>query len=128
MKTKIIPYRNDLKDKARALRKNSTLSEVLLWQHLKGKQRKGYDFHRQKPITKYIVDFYCPKLLLAIEIDGESHRDDRLDADKTRQNELELLGVHFLRFLDEDVKFNMEGVILKIDDWIDNNAHNIPFL
>lgn len=57
------------------LRKNSTFSEVLLWQHLKGKQLLGYDCHRQKRIDQFIVDFYCPRLKLVIEIDGSSHND-----------------------------------------------------
>jgi very-short-patch-repair endonuclease len=50
-----------------------TLSEILLWQQLKGKQLLGYDFHGQKPIDEYVVDYYCPKLKLVIEIDGDSH-------------------------------------------------------
>ncbi|MDP2993407.1 MAG: DUF559 domain-containing protein, partial [Deltaproteobacteria bacterium] len=66
-------YNPKLKELARRLRNSSTLSEVLLWNHLKGKQMKGYDFHRQKPIDNYIVDFFCTKLRLIIEIDGDSH-------------------------------------------------------
>ncbi len=65
-----IRYNPKLKALARELRKNSTLSEVLLWNHLKGGQMKGYQFMRQKPIDDYIVDFYCSKLTLIIEIDG----------------------------------------------------------
>ena len=72
-KRKIIPYNPKLKKLARKLRNKSTKSEVLLWNYLKGRQIKGFDFHRQKPIGNYIVDFYCSELLLAIEIDGESH-------------------------------------------------------
>lgn len=106
-----------LKQLARNLRNNSTLSEVLLWQHLKGKQCLGYDFHRQKPLDNYIIDFYCCELLLAIEIDGDSH-DLKQDEDKKRQQRLESLGIRFLRFRDIDVKKNMEGVLLVIEDWI----------
>jgi very-short-patch-repair endonuclease len=50
-----------------------TLGEVLLWQRLKRKQMRGFDFDRQRPIYRYIVDFYCKDLKLAIEIDGSSH-------------------------------------------------------
>jgi len=74
-----------LKERARFLRNNSTLSEILLWEYLKNKKIMDYDFHRQKPLDKYIVDFYCPELMLAIEIDGDSHRDDRLGKDNKRQ-------------------------------------------
>jgi len=60
MKRKIIlPYNPMLKERAREPRKNSTLSEVLLWRHLKGKQMLGHDFDRQKPIGNFIVDFFC---------------------------------------------------------------------
>ena len=54
-----IYYNKSLKERARYLRKNSTKSEIKLWKYLKGKQMLGYDFHRQKPIGNYIVDFLC---------------------------------------------------------------------
>lgn len=102
-----IYYNPRLKGLARELRNNSTLSEVLLWQQVKNKQLRGYDFHRQKPIDEYIVDFFCSNLNLIIEIDGESH-DRKSEEDKKRQSRLESLGFHFLRFWDSDVKQNME--------------------
>ncbi|MDD8018536.1 MAG: DUF559 domain-containing protein, partial [Bacteroidota bacterium] len=70
MRHKIVPYKPKLKEIAKTLRKNSTLGEVLLWKRLRNKQMLGYDFHRQKPIDQFIVDFFCPALNLAIEIDG----------------------------------------------------------
>ena len=73
MRRKIITYNSRLKEKARELRNNSTFTEVMLWNYLKKKQMKGYDFHRQKPLDEYIVDFFCIELMLAIEVDGESH-------------------------------------------------------
>ena len=121
MKRKITPYNPKLKELARKLRNNSTLAEVLLWRHLKGKQMRGYDFHRQKPIDQYIVDFYCSELMLAIEIDGVTH-DFKLPNDYERQQRLESLGVRFLRFQDEEVKRNMEGVLLVIESWIDEHT------
>jgi very-short-patch-repair endonuclease len=114
---KIIPYNPKLKERARYLRNNSTLSEVLLWQRLKGKQMLGYDFDRQKPIDNYIVDFFCNELMLAIEIDGDSHAKKVAD-DQLRQQRLESLGVRFLRFYDRDVKQNMAGVLSVIENWI----------
>jgi very-short-patch-repair endonuclease len=119
MKNRILPYDPRLRKLARYLRKNSTLSEILLWNCLKNKQIKGYDFHRQKPIDNYIVDFYSPELMLAIEIDGDSHRDERLEKDKERQSKIEQLGVSFLRSYDIDVKTNMGGVVDTITDWIE---------
>ena len=77
----------------------------------------GYQFMRQKPINKYIVDFYCGKLKLIIEIDGVSHYLNE-EKDRKRQNELERLGLSFLRFDDLDIKFQMDYVLKKIKDWI----------
>ena len=93
----IIKYNPELKEKARNLRNNSTFSEILLWNRLKLKQLKDYQFLRQKPLDKYIVDFFCYRLMLAIEIDGDSHIDNER-IDKMRQEELESLGIRFLRF------------------------------
>ena len=58
-----IGYNRNLVSFAKKLRKQSTLAEVVLWQHLKGKQFGGYRFHRQKPLDRYIVDFWCPSSL-----------------------------------------------------------------
>ena len=71
------------------LRKNMTLSEVLLWLELKGKKMMRYDFHRQKPTGDYIVDFYFPALELIIEIDGDSHI-DKYKEDLVRQKKWNL--------------------------------------
>jgi very-short-patch-repair endonuclease len=114
---RIIPYNPKLKQLARNLRNHSTLSEVLLWKYLRGKQLMGYDFHRQRPIDNYIVDFYCSELFLAIEIDGNSH-DVKLEEDENRQKRLESLGVRVLRFQDREVKQNMQGVLMAIEEWI----------
>ena len=113
----ILPYNPMLKERARDLRKNSTLSEVLLWRHLKGRQMLGHDFDRQKPIGNFIVDFFCNELMLAIEIDGDSHN-SKVDQDIERQKRLEGLGVRFLRFTDLEVKQNIEGVVSFIENSI----------
>ena len=115
---KIIPYPPHLKETARKLRSNSTLSEVLLWNQLKCKKMNGYQFLRQRPLDKYIVDFFCYELMLAIEIDGESHN-EKAEEDQIRQKRLESFGVHFLRFTDSDLKKNMDGVLQSIATWID---------
>jgi len=60
---KIITYNPKLKEVARKLRNNSTLSEILFWRKLKGKQMQGFDFHRQKPLDNFIVDFFCNELM-----------------------------------------------------------------
>lgn len=112
-----IHYNPKLKQRSRELRKNSTLSEVLLWNEIKGRKIHGYQFMRQKPIKQYIVDFYCSKLKLVIEIDGDSHAgNERKDAE--RQNDIEKLGISFLRFDDIEAKRNMDGVLRIIEKFI----------
>ena len=117
MRNKIIPYNPKLKELARQLRKNSTLAEVLLWQKIKNKAFE-VQFHRQVPLLEYIVDFYCHELMLAIEVDGNSHENNFLD-DQKRQLKLEEQGVRFLRVTDKVVKNEMFSVLLKIEQTID---------
>ena len=113
MKNAIIPYRKDLRAKARELRNNSTLSEILLWNEIKNRQIDGVQFHRQVPLLDFIVDFYCHELKLAIEVDGESHN-EKVAYDATRQLRLEGYGIKFLRFDDLDVKQKMRWVLDEI--------------
>jgi very-short-patch-repair endonuclease len=77
----------------------------------------GYSFLRQRPIHKYIVDFYCPKLKLVIEIDGDSHR-NKFDNDQAREQNLKELGLQVLRFHDRDVKHEIRNVLKCIQNWI----------
>ncbi|MGD0591492.1 MAG: DUF559 domain-containing protein [Bacteroidota bacterium] len=118
-----VRYNPRLKQIARKLRKDMTLSEILLWQHIKGKQLLGYDFHRQKPIDEYVVDFYCPRLKLVLEIDGDSH-EGKEEEDKIRQEKMESLGLTVLRFWDWDVKDNVDGIVEHLREWIE--AHRSP--
>lgn len=113
---KIIPYNPKLKQFARKLRNNSTKVEIFFWNYLKGKQVRGFDFHRQRPIGNYIVDFYCSELLFAIEIDGESHYGNE-EKDIRRQNEIEKYGVTFLRFDHDEIYYDLDNVIKTIEEW-----------
>jgi len=89
----------------------------VLWKEIKGKKLLGFDFHRQRPIDEYVVDFFCHDLMLAIEIDGGSHNDKEA-YDKKRQKRLEELGVHVLRFKDFEVTKNVNMVTESIKVWI----------
>ncbi len=120
---KLLPYNPDLKLLAGVLRKNSTLSEVLLWKEIKSKNL-GIEFHRQVPIDNYIVDFFCHEFLLAIEVDGSSHDSpNQFKSDRERQDKLEMLGVNFIRIDDLEIKTNLDGVMnylkIKIQDILD---------
>ena len=116
MKVIYNPY---LKEKARELRNNSTLGEILLWKKLKGKQCYGFDFHRQKPILNYVVDFYCSKLKLIIEVDGYSHN-FKAEEDKKRDIELTELGFTILRFSEGEVRHNLDLVLNSLSTFIEN--------
>jgi len=95
------------------------MCEAILWKELKGKQMMGFNFDRQRPIDNYIVDFYCKDLMLAIEVDGSTHyTEQEVERDKIRQQNLKKIGVRFLRFDDDDVKTNINGVLDIIRDWI----------
>ena len=118
-RSKIIPYNPILKEFARQLRNNSTETEIYLWLKLKGKQMYGYDFHRQKPIDNFIVDFFCNKLMLAIEVDGYSHEFlEVYNKDVIKEKRLNELGIHVLRFSDNQVLKDMENVLLAIEFFI----------
>ncbi len=96
----------------RDLRNNPTLAERQLWQELKGKQLEGFKFRRQHGIGRYIVDFFCPKLRLIIEIDGSIHQTEHAVAyDSLREKELEQAGFLILRYSNEDVFQRMDTVI-----------------
>lgn len=111
MKNKILPYNPALKELAQKLRQQGVLSEVLLWKKIKNRSL-GFEFHRQVPIDNYIVDFYCHELMLAIEIDGNSHDHTGVQVnDVERQEVLEKLGVNFIRFQDKDIKKNINQAI-----------------
>lgn len=117
---KILAYNSALKPLARKLRKEGTLGEVLLWNAIKGKQIDGLSFYRQRPIDNYIVDFFCPERMLAIEIDGSSHG-FRGEEDIARQERLESLGVRFLRFTEADVRAELPAVVERIRYWLEEN-------
>lgn len=123
-RNKIITYEPHLKNRARELRKNATVSERLLWREIRAK-RLGFEFHRQVPIDRFIVDFYCHILMLAIELDGITHNDDAVhQKDLQRQRRIESFGVSFLRFYDHEVMQNVQGVVTNIRKWIE--ARDIP--
>ncbi len=109
----MLKYNPANKQFSQKLRANQTNAERLLWNKLRRKQIKGYLFTRQKPIGKYIVDFYCHKLKLVIEIDGDLHyltENDRIK-DKKRDQYLKDLGIIVYRINNIDVYKNLKEVV-----------------
>ena len=100
---------------ARALRTNATDAERRLWRHLRQRQIDGFRFRRQQPIGPYFVDFFCPEAKLILELDGGQHT-MREAADEARTEWLEARGYRVLRFWNNDVLQNTEGVLVRIGE------------
>jgi very-short-patch-repair endonuclease len=98
-------------------RTKPTDAEKIIWDKILSRDKIGYRFLRQKPIDRFIVDFYCSKLSLAIEIDGESHIEKK-GTDELRDKFLKQIGVTTIRFTNDEVINNIETVKRKIDDLI----------
>ncbi len=112
--TRIFNRRKDI-EKRRILRNNMTKPEIILWSKLKNRQMDGERFLRQYGVEQYVLDFYCPRLRLAIEVDGSSHLVDGADEyDKDRQEHIEAFGIQFLRFTNKDVGNNLNDVCDRI--------------
>jgi very-short-patch-repair endonuclease len=110
-----LSYNHDLKENSRELRNNMTDAERRLWSNIRMRKINGYQFHSQKIINDYIVDFYCPKAKLVIEVDGSQHYSgEAVEKDRKRDEYLKSLGLNVLRFTDTDVLTNIEGVIYRI--------------
>jgi len=110
-------YNKKLQPLARQLRRSLAKSEACLWHYaLKEKQLKGYQFRRQRPILQYIADFFCKELKLIIEIDGITH-DNKVSRSKDLQREacLTKAGFKIVRFTDDEVLENMDGVISRLE-------------
>ena len=96
-----------------------TYGESALWNAIRNKALKGYKFRRQVPISNYIVDFYCPELMLVIEVDVISHNINK-HKDIIRQQELEKLGLKVLRFSESEVLQNLNGVTMALYKWVED--------
>ena len=101
-----------LRSNARAVRKNSTDAERILWSELRNHRLNGAGFRRQVPIENYIADFVCHAAKLVIELDGGQHFCDQAEkADATRSAAIEAKGFTVLRFTNHDVMKNRAGVL-----------------
>ncbi len=124
-KKDFLPFRKDLKARARVNRKNMNRPEAKLWYEvLSNRKFQGYRFLRQKPIENYIIDFFCSKLNLGIEIDGESH-DEQKEYDKLRTLNLNNIGIKIIRYSNADIMCNLEGVYLDLEQKIKERVEEL---
>ena len=109
--------RPSLRPLRRQLRMTLTPAEARLWKHLQSRQLAGRKFRRQHSIGPYVLDFYCPREHLAVELDGAAHDHERaVERDEARTRYLESHGIKVVRFENRDVMNNMEGVLQAIKD------------
>ena len=99
------------------LRNNMTKWEVMLWNDLKGKKMFGFKVRRQYGIENFILDYYCPKLKLAIEVDGDVHYfKKKINTDARKNNKLAEEGIKLIRLKNEDLAEDYESVIVYLED------------
>ncbi len=109
--------RNDptLKQRRRELRRNQTDAERALWAKVRNKQFLGTKFFRQYSIGPYILDFYCPTLKLAVELDGGQHNQgDKEEYDADRSEYLKAQGIDAMRFWNNEVLLDIQSVLSKL--------------
>jgi very-short-patch-repair endonuclease len=115
----MFPYNKELKLRAQELRRNATPQENKLWYEFLRKH--PCPFARQKPIDNYIVDFLCHSKKLVIEIDGNQHfTEDGLEYDHIRSDLLESLGLHVMRFTNNQIDVSFQAVCAEIQNYIDS--------
>ena len=104
------------KEKRRALRKDQTFCEKILWRYLRDRQLLGCKFRRQYSIDQFVIDFYSTEIKFAIELDGDVHNNpDQKEYDVKRQEYLETFGITFLRITNDELLGNANLVFAKIE-------------
>ena len=113
--------------KRKALRRNATEAEQRLWQHLRGNQL-GVKFRRQYSVNAYVIDFYAPRVRLAVEVDGDSHfRSASAAYDQGRTRHLNRFGIKVVRFTNADIFENMGGVLDAIEEALKRRTSTSPW-
>ena len=123
----MLPYNGNLKQYSRQLRENMTDAERRLWAKIRMKQLKGYQFYRQKPVGDYIVDFFCPRAKLVIEVDGSQHfAGEMTEDDRIRDEYMSSFGLRVLRFTNTDILTHIDGVVESILENMEVLEEKIP--
>ena len=123
------PVPTPLLEAARTLRRTMTDAEQLLWHCLRRKQLGGFRFRRQHPFERFVLDFYCCEVKLAIELDGGQHNEPEAQVrDKVRSELLACNGIEVVRFWNNEVFANIEGVLQRIHDELAHRSDNHRFI
>ena len=111
------------RSKRRQLRKQMPKAEAAIWPRLRGGQILGRRFRRQYSVGPYVIDFYCPSLKMAVEIDGDSHFNEEAQGyDQVREAFIGSFGIKFIRFTNEEVYRNLDGVFESIVEFAQKRA------
>jgi len=113
-----LKYLEQLRNLSRINRKKPTKTENILWYEVLKNKKTGFKFLRQKPLDRFILDFYCKELLLVIEVDGNSH-DKKKNYDEARDKFLRNLNIETLRISTEDIMTNLNKVSYEIKKFIE---------
>ncbi|MEK7499702.1 MAG: endonuclease domain-containing protein [Patescibacteria group bacterium] len=108
----LVYTRKDSEFTRSVLRKRMTAPELVFWTAVRNRKLKGYKFRRQYSAGRYVIDFYCSKVRLGIEIDGDSHfQDEQKQYDAVRQEYIDSLGIEILRYTNDEIMKNLSGVL-----------------
>jgi very-short-patch-repair endonuclease len=103
------------REKRQRLRHEMPPAELILWSQVRGKQVHDCRFRRQYSVGPFVIDFYAPSIRLAIELDGATHSSaEAQEYDAARQEQIESLGITFLRFSNDEVYHNLSSVLNRI--------------
>ncbi len=120
--------KTSFKERRRELRRNQTDAEKVLWKRLRNKGFFGLKFFRQYSVGAYVVDFYCPTHKLAVELDGGQHAgEETKEYDSVRTDYLNSMGIEVIRFWNNDVLQNIEGVFAEIGKRLKPTPPGLPF-
>ncbi|MEI7425881.1 MAG: endonuclease domain-containing protein [Candidatus Moraniibacteriota bacterium] len=116
-----------VKENRRKLRKAQTDAELIFWMHVKDRKFHGHKLRRQYSVGSYIADFYCSKLKLVIEIDGEQHfEDDNAKYDLARTEYFKSLGINVKRYTNSEIKNNLSVVMDDLFGFCGEGERNPP--
>jgi very-short-patch-repair endonuclease len=114
---------SELIEQCREFRKKPTKAEAYLWDYLRANQLDGYKFCRQYPVGGFILDFYCIRARLGIEVDGDVHRYPvQVELDHERTKELQDMGIEIIRFWNSKVLNDIDSVLQQIRNSIENRT------
>jgi very-short-patch-repair endonuclease len=115
-------YRAHLKEPARDLRRDMTDAERMLWTRLRRKQIASVQFYRQRPIDRFIVDFYAPAAKLVVEVDGPHHDDEvQVTRDRERSAWLAAEGFRVLRFTNDEIAAELDRVVKRVREIVESS-------